>query len=208
MKNKWFFAGLGLVTLIAFAFKSNTPPDQQLASATRAEAPISRPPPVARVVETAPAPAPTPEVAPAPQKIASGLENVETPPSSSLLTAKAGEIVRVPSREISVQTHKWDGRIIETTASCFYADINEFRCIAEGRGRVDFTDLEPAAARADIEKNCDTTDKVAKSRCKVTLRFVYDSFEQMDTGGVFGHITIVKAKDDFGAVILPGKKKR
>lgn len=113
----------------------------------------------------------------------------------------APNVTRVASSELGVQTHKWEGRVIETTAHCFYADADEYRCVTGGQGRVDFSTLFPDSAREKIESQCDTTEKMAHDQCRVTIRFVYQEFHQMDIGGLIGHMTIVQAKDGLGAII-------
>lgn len=109
--------------------------------------------------------------------------------------AVADDIVRVTMIDLAVQTHKWDGKTMETSAYCFYADVDEFRCTWPGGARVDFSDIEPKDAQTRIEKNCDTLSKAFTRACLVKFRFVYDHFTTLatDDGGV---IHIVVATDN------------
>lgn len=96
--------------------------------------------------------------------------------------AFADHIVRVSAQDLAVQTHKWDGKTIETVMYCFYADVNEYRCSTPDGARVDFSDLQPDAARASLEKNCDTVSKVLSPACRLRLRFVYEGFDVLELG--------------------------
>jgi hypothetical protein len=114
----------------------------------------------------------------------------------------AEEIKRLTAADLAVQTHKWEGKTIETRMSCFYADKDEFRCVGS-RARVDFTDITNAHGRKFLEDNCDTIAKSGRPRCTVTIRFVYESNERVETGVL--PITYVKAEDNKGEV-LPSKR--
>ena len=118
----------------------------------------------------------------------------------SAATARADDVVRVGMADLAVQTHKWDGKTIETTAYCFYTDVNEFRCIYPHGARVDFVELEPDDLRGRIEKNCDTVGKAFTRACLVKFRFVYDHFDTL-TGDDGSVIHVVAAKDDEGTLL-------
>jgi hypothetical protein len=123
--------------------------------------------------------------------------------------ALADDVIRLTGPDLGVQTHKWDGKTIETDANCFYADKDEFRCMVGGLARIDFSTIEPKESQAFVERNCDTMEKVFHgAKCKLTIRFVYDGFDEMQTGGLFGRITIVKARGDRGSVVSSEKEKR
>jgi hypothetical protein len=120
--------------------------------------------------------------------------------ASFLFDVDQGDVVFVPSSELREQTHKWDGRTVETTANCFHADKGAFRCMAGGRASIDFSELEPYDARDDLEKNCDTLERAFSDRCTVTIRFIYESFEEMEIGAS-GRVTLVRARDDLARKI-------
>lgn len=118
----------------------------------------------------------------------------------------AQEVKTLSPADLAIQTTKWQGKMVETTFRCFYADKDEFRCIA-GRTRVDFSALEPAEARTTLENKCDTVEGLAKnSQCVVKIRFEYEDSEIKDNNG--SRLTVVSAKDSKGEIIPTGKKKR
>jgi hypothetical protein len=133
---------------------------------------------------------------------------VRTEPLTPSSPPDLGENVLVlPDGELGHLARKWVGRTIETRVSCFYADTQEFHCIVTGGARVDFSDLEPDDARADLEMNCDTLKKSSKSRCTVTVRFIFAGFEKLETGSLVGAITLIKARHDHGVLIAPKRRK-
>ncbi len=84
---------------------------------------------------------------------------------------------------------------------CFYADANEFRCTGHlAQMRIDFADLQPEAARAAIERNCDTVLKAMSRKCMVTLRFVYLGFNEQETNRS-NTLTVILAKDNLGTIV-------
>ena len=117
--------------------------------------------------------------------------------------ASADDVLKVSSQDLAVQTHKWDGKTIEVVLSCFYADLADYRCVGRG-ARVDLTTIEDEKSRAYIEKNCDTISKSDKRACTVTVRFVYESFDTMDTN-FGGKLTVIAAKDGVGTVLLKAR---
>ncbi len=131
----------------------------------------------------------------------------EWKPTQALLSAPASQIRKIAASELAVQTHKWDGDIIETTMRCFYADVNEFRCVAGARARVDFIRLDPPEEQHRVQKACDTQAALLSDRCNFTIRFVYDGFETMDIGGIMGKSTLILARDHSG-MIMPSSSRR
>jgi hypothetical protein len=107
----------------------------------------------------------------------------------------------ISAADLSVQSHKWDQKIIQVELSCFYADAGDFRCTGP-HSRVDFTSLYPDSEREIIERDCDTITKSQTRKCRRTLRFTYEGFEEMDVGGLFGKITVARAGLNIG-VIMP-----
>ena len=116
--------------------------------------------------------------------------------------AHADDVKKLSGADLAVQTHKWDGKTVETSGSCFYADVNEYRCVTFGVGggaRVDFSTLEPDAARKKIEDHCDTISKMLTKACIVRFRFVYESYDTHVSGSDVLHIVI--AKDNAGTIV-------
>jgi hypothetical protein len=127
--------------------------------------------------------------------------------ASSLFDLVHGDVVLVPSSELRERTHRWDGRTVETTVNCFHADIGEYRCTAGRHASIDFSDLEPYEARENLEKNCGTLEKSFSDQCTVTIRFIFESFDEMEIGAS-GRLTLVRARDDRGMVIASKRKNR
>lgn len=118
------------------------------------------------------------------------------------IAAHADDVKKLSGSDLAVQTHKWDGRTVETSGYCFYADVNEYRCMTLGVGggaRVDFTKLEPEAARKKIEDNCDTISKMLTKACAVRFQFVYESYDTHVSGNDVFHEVV--AKDRAGTIV-------
>jgi hypothetical protein len=115
---------------------------------------------------------------------------------------KDGSIRVLSATDLSAQTHKWDGKKIITTLSCFYADSGDYRCVG-GHLRIDFSSFEPDDVEEHFKNNCDTITKSQRKLCSLKLLFTYDSFDEMDTGGGFygGKITVVKPQFGSGEVL-------
>lgn len=109
------------------------------------------------------------------------------------------DVRRVSPEDLRVETHKWDGKVIETKVNCFYADVNEFRCVANNL-RVDFSEVIPNQAQAFLEKECDTIQKASRKACSVFVRFKYSSYERKDSNNIYGATTLIGAVDDLGFV--------
>lgn len=119
--------------------------------------------------------------------------------------ASSSDFTAISAGDLSVQTHKWDMKILQVELNCFYADAGDFRCTGP-RSRVDFTALYPDSERKIIERDCDTIDKSQTRRCRRTLRFTYESFEEMDVGGFLGKLTVARAGLNLG-VIMPTREQ-
>jgi hypothetical protein len=134
----------------------------------------------------------------------SGAAARESPAGDPAGTAAALERTRDPVRvsgaDLSVQTHKWVGKVIETKANCFYADLNEFRCFSS-RFRVDFERIFPPSTQSAIERECDTISKSGRRACSVALRFEYVDYAPMDVPGLAGRFNVVRAKDNVGFIV-------
>ena len=108
--------------------------------------------------------------------------------------AAADDVKKLSAGDLAVQTHKWDGKMVESQFQCFYADKDEFRCMGGfGEVRVDFSSLNPPDLKSKIENNCDTIKALRSKSCKVTIRFEYDGFDTLDNnGGTTMHVVIPK----------------
>jgi hypothetical protein len=114
---------------------------------------------------------------------------------------------RLTADDLSVQTHKWDGKTIQATMRCFFADKDEYRCIVGLSGRtgvrVDFQDIEPPNMKKMIEDKCDTVAKSVLRACMVQSTFVYlgnDREERPD-----GTVVMMIMPEDGKATMTPAK---
>ena len=88
---------------------------------------------------------------------------------------------KLTSADLAVETHKWDGKQIQTIAQCFFADTDEYRCMIVGANgyihdavRVDFKEITPPEMKKAVEDNCDTLDKAMQSKtCRFQIAFTY-----------------------------------
>jgi hypothetical protein len=84
---------------------------------------------------------------------------------------------KLSAADLAVQTHKWDGKVIQMNVQCFYADVDEYRCmIGGGAGafvRVDFAEVEPAEIKKAMDDNCDTIEKMLTRGCSFQVTFTY-----------------------------------
>ncbi|MGD0188896.1 MAG: hypothetical protein ABSC25_27145 [Roseiarcus sp.] len=92
---------------------------------------------------------------------------------------------KLTSMDLSVETHKWDGKLIQITAQCFYADKDEYRCavmplMAGMLVRVDFSSIEPETMKTLIENNCDTIEMMTTRPCTVNIVFTYESNDRQE----------------------------
>jgi hypothetical protein len=116
------------------------------------------------------------------------------------LLAKADGVIKVSSRDLGVQTHKWDGKIVQARLNCFYADVGDYRCTGPN-ARVDFALILPESAGGSIDRNCDTIEKSQRAACKKTVRFIYRGFHELDVGGFVGKLTVVVPAEGTAMVV-------
>lgn len=112
---------------------------------------------------------------------------------------------QIDGRDLAIQSHKWDGSVIEIVVNCIYADASEFRCVADN-ARVDFEKFYPEALEESLIQDCDTVEKSVSQKCSKRIRFIYDGFGEADVGGLIGKTTIVRALNNVG--LLSGRKKQ
>ncbi|MFT4122194.1 hypothetical protein [Bradyrhizobium sp.] len=117
----------------------------------------------------------------------------------SVGVANADDVIRLKAIDLAAQTHKWDGKTVETELLCFYADLNEFRCVGSSV-RIDFTKLTPDDARKKIERDCDTMSKAMRPACIKRIRFIYSGFTSEETSEG-KKLTLIQTKDDAGEIV-------
>lgn len=119
--------------------------------------------------------------------------------------ASSPDFTAISPSDLSVQTHKWDMKLVQVDLSCFYADVGDFRCTGP-RSRVDFDALYPESEAKMIERDCDTIAKSQSRKCRRTIRFSYEGFHEMDVGGFYGKLTVAQAGLNIG-VIVPARSQ-
>lgn len=115
-------------------------------------------------------------------------EAQSTAASSSPPTVPARqEPKHLAASDLAVQTHKWDGKTIQSSGHCFFADVSDYRCAIgvydRVMVRVDFSFVQPDDMKQWIDDHCDTMEKMFTAACDVQITFVYDGNdlqEQMD----------------------------
>lgn len=78
----------------------------------------------------------------------------------------------VDAADIAVGSRKYYDKDIEISLKCYYADINDYRCVS-GQGLAVFAkSIYPAEAKSHVEEHCGELKKVASSpRCQAKVRF-------------------------------------
>jgi hypothetical protein len=117
------------------------------------------------------------------------------------------EVKHLTTADLAVQTHKWDGKQIQATMQCFYADTDEYRCVAGMSGRtgvrIDFQDIEPMNMKTAIENKCDTVEKSRSRQCRVQATFVYAGNDREEKSD--GMVMMIIIAEDGKAMISPAK---
>jgi hypothetical protein len=118
------------------------------------------------------------------------------------LSVAGGEMSpTIPQGDLGVQTHKWEGKIVQTRLACFFADDSDMRCLDGNVGRIDFTTIGPEPAKKFLQANCNSLASLNSPACRVTVRFLYVRFKEADLGGAIGTITVVQALQDTGFIV-------
>lgn len=117
--------------------------------------------------------------------------------------ALAEDVKTLNAADLAVQTHRWEGKLIETTLNCFYADKIDYRCYdynSFARVRVDFQYFDPDG-ELFLQKRCDRIEIANSNACHVIVMFVYDNFDTMPSGGLAGEITLVRPEHGTGYIL-------
>lgn len=90
----------------------------------------------------------------------------------------------VDASDLFIGTRKYlDKSILLRKMRCYYADVDDYRCIASGPVflAVFTATVEPSSARVWIEKNCDQLKvAVASDKCLFNTQFVYGAKDVND----------------------------
>jgi hypothetical protein len=102
-----------------------------------------------------------------------------TPPKAAVPADDPIEFKIVDAADLFVGTRKYFGKdILLPKMHCYYADVDDYRCIAPGATMLAvFTAaIEPRPAKDWVEKNCDQLKTaVASDKCRFNVRFRYDA---------------------------------
>jgi len=138
-----------------------------------------------------------------------GAENLPSAtPGGTPIDSGVQDIEILKATDLAVHTHKWEGRLVQTTLNCFYADKYDYRCYdtkSFARVRVDFQTFD-SDGEAFLQKRCDRAEIADTSACLVTIVFIYQSFDVMPLGGFVGNITMVKPEHLTGFVLQHGTR--
>ncbi|HLW92112.1 MAG TPA: hypothetical protein VKS78_12555 [Roseiarcus sp.] len=110
---------------------------------------------------------------------------------------------RLAASDLSVETHEWDGKSIQTTVQCVYLGANDYKCAVvpitgNGLVRMDFSSVDPPEMKKVIEENCDTVEKMTTKACRFQVEFIYELNDRQKNAD--GSTTMrIGAKDDAGA---------
>ena len=119
---------------------------------------------------------------------------------------------KLTSIDLAVETHKWDGKVIQTNAQCFYADTNEYRCAVlaangmmgvGGFVRVDFAEISPPEMKKAVEDNCDTLEKMTTRACRFQIVFTYSGNDRKENND--GSVTMEIIAEDFAGAFSRSK---
>jgi hypothetical protein len=86
----------------------------------------------------------------------------------------------VDAADVFLAPNKFLGKDIEIRGVyCYFADVDDYRCITSGDGPVIFTKaIEADEGRKLVEENCDTIKKATGAKCRVTVRLNYDGVDR------------------------------
>ncbi len=87
---------------------------------------------------------------------------------------------KVKGNDLGVQSHKYDGHLIQTTVNCFLADKEDIRCLAGFGARIDFSTVTGDGMSGYLFDKCDSIDNLPKNICKFEIQFTYSGFSSQD----------------------------
>ena len=120
--------------------------------------------------------------------------------SSSAALAAEPTITLTPI-ELSIPSHKWEGRSIETSLNCAYESVIGYLCGGTGVFmRFQILTDDPSHPDLSPVLGCGKEYKLNSVRCLFNVRFVYASYflEKLANGG---SVTNIKALQGVGLII-------
>jgi hypothetical protein len=119
-----------------------------------------------------------------------------------------GDFKVVDPDDIHVAPRKFVGKPIEIrNAKCFYADKDDYRCMAPSRGMVTTvfaTSVGPANEKEALETDCGAIKKIDSPACRRTIRIVPVDFAE-DAPNAFAKRIVVKVAN---IEIIPAARSR
>lgn len=114
---------------------------------------------------------------------------------------------RLAVSDLAVQTHKWDGKTVQTNLYCFFADESDYRCGMATESvfvRIDLHNIQPDDMKKWVEDHCDTTDKMVTRLCSMSITFVYagNDWQEKPDGSV---MMLIIAEDNKATLARAGK---
>jgi hypothetical protein len=88
---------------------------------------------------------------------------------------------KVKGNDLGVESHKYDGHLIQTTVNCFLADKEDIRCLAGFGARIDFSSVTGDGMSDYLFDKCDSIDNLPKNICKFEIQFTYVGFSSQTT---------------------------
>jgi hypothetical protein len=146
----------------------------------------------------------------------SGSNTTTTEPSPAttkdiVMPTSSSEYHVADPADIAIAPRKFVGKQIEVRhVHCYYADKDDYRCIAPGSFIVAiFTpDIIPLGERERVENDCGAMKMMMTAKCERTIHLVYDEFRQ-DEVETRNRVTV---RPKFAVVVpqssAPGGRKR
>ncbi|MGO9005476.1 MAG: hypothetical protein ACLQIQ_07720 [Beijerinckiaceae bacterium] len=113
----------------------------------------------------------------------------------------------VDAEDLYVAPNKFKGKPIELAGvRCFYADVNEYRCIGRAHDAVVVfaKDVEPEEAKSDLEDRCGAIKQIEAPACRKTIRFVVQDFSEDILSGMAQRLIVVTRQIEI--VPRPGRR--
>jgi hypothetical protein len=116
----------------------------------------------------------------------------------------------VDALDLGVGSKKYIGKDIEMQrVRCYYADVDDYRCITNVPVSIFTKKIEPEIAKDWIEENCDTLKKTVESRkCLVDIRFNLTDLTQDIIDGYQQRTVLLPSSVEVGLRADPDRRDR
>ncbi len=135
-------------------------------------------------------------------------------------TATTSEIIKpadpleyqiVDPDDIMVSPGKFRGKPLELkSVQCFYADKDEYRCLANSSSVVMVTapEITPTEAKATLENACGQIKKITSKECRRRIRFTAQYIEEDEVNAMVKRSVVVTKKIEILPPEATSRKKR